>query len=108
MTYIHSDHRTFSVINLVLAGMIFTAFIGVFWLVALYNNVVNLNHNVAAAKAKLDSVGAETTALNGEVAAALGVAGSNALADTNGLVQDNHPQYFSNHQSPEWPIASQQ
>jgi hypothetical protein len=94
MTYIHSDIRNKSILNLVLTGLIFTALGGVFWLVALYNNVVNLNHNIAAAKSQLDSIGAQTTALNSQVTAALGNVTSGAVATADGLVQDNRPQYF--------------
>jgi hypothetical protein len=94
MTYIHPNYHNKSILNLVLAGLIFTSLIGVFWLVALYNNVVNLNHTITAAKSELDSIGAQNTALNNQVVTALGnsVSGNSAAAD--GLVQDNHPQYF--------------
>jgi hypothetical protein len=116
MTYIHPDHRQLQILNLVIAGLIFTSLVGVFSLVALYNNIVNLNHNIAAAKSELDTVGANNTALNHQVTAAMGNLISDNLAMADGLVQDNHPQYFqlstnqqpvSRNQSTEWPIASQ-
>jgi hypothetical protein len=102
MTYIHPDNHK-SILNRVLAGLIFTSLVGVIWLVALYNNVVNVNHTIAAEKAQLDTIGANNTALNNQVTVALGTIQSADLAAQNGLVQDNHPQYFS----PSWPIASQ-
>jgi len=102
MTYIHPDHHK-SILNLVLAGLVFSSLVGIVWTVALYNNVVNLNHAIAAEKAQLDSIGANNTAINNRVVAALGNIQSADLAAQNGLVQDNHPQYFS----PSWPIASQ-
>lgn len=112
MTYIHSNHRTFDTLNLVLAGLIFTALVGVFWLVALYNNVVNVSHNISLAKAKLDTVGAENTTLNSQVAAALSSAATGNLANSDGLIEDNNPQYFqqpiATNPSPAWPLASQQ
>ncbi|HVO28935.1 MAG TPA: hypothetical protein VMT81_03065 [Candidatus Paceibacterota bacterium] len=103
MTYIHPDHRS-HLMNWILAGLILTSLVGVFWLVALYNNIVDLNHNIAAAKTELDSVGAQATALNNQVVAAMGDVASGDLAAQDGLVQDNHPQYFNQ----SWPIASQQ
>ena len=105
MTYIHPDHNGKSILNIVLAVLIFTSILSVFWLVALYNNIVNLNHNITTARAELDSVGAKTAALNNQVAAALGNVQSGDIAAQNGLVQDNHPTYFPLNQS--WPIASQ-
>ena len=102
MTYIHTDHSK-NILNRVLAGLVFTSLVGVVWLVMLYNNVVNLDHTITAAKTQLDSIGAQTTVLNNQVVAALGSIQSNDLATQNGLVQDNHPQYFSQ----SWPIASQ-
>lgn len=110
MTYLHPDHRQKSILNFVLAGLICTSLLGVFWLVALYNNVVNLNHNIETAKSELDSIGAQTTTLNSKVIALLGGVTSGNLATGNGLVRDDHPQYYqqSSHQYPAWPIASQQ
>lgn len=103
MTYIQPNHQK-NILNLVIGGLIFLLLGGVFSLVALYNNVVNLDHNIAAAKAAADSIGAQTSALNNQVIAALGNIQSSDLASADGLVQDNHPQYFST----SWPIASQQ
>ena len=91
MTYIHSEHRTISIFNLAIAGLIFTSFVGVFWLIALYNNIVDLNHSITASKAQLDSVGAQNTALNSQIASSLGSVNSDNIASADGLVQDNHP-----------------
>jgi len=95
MTYIHPDQKNNSILNFVIGGLIFTTLVGVFWLVALYNNVVNLNHNIQTAKAQLDSIGAKNTTLNNQVVAALGNVESGDLASQDGLVQDSHPQYFA-------------
>ena len=102
MTYIQSDHHRSSILNFVLAGLIFTSLVGVFWLIALYNNVVNVSHNITTAKAQLDSIGAQNTVLNSQVVVALGNVTSGDLATADGLVQDNNPQYFQT-----WPLASQ-
>ena len=106
MTYIHPDRPVKSILNRIIAGLIFTSLIGVIWLVALYNNVVNLNQNIATAKTELNSIGASNTTLQNQVVAALGNIESGNLAAQYDLVQDNHPQYLPTNQS--WPIASQQ
>jgi len=105
MTYIQPDSHQKNILNVIIAGLIFTSLVGVFLLVGLYNNVVNLNHTITATKAQLDSIGAANTVLNGQVVAALGNVTSGDLATADGLVQDNHPTYFPNSQT--WPLASQ-
>jgi len=104
MTYIQPDHYKKNILNLVLAGLIFTSLVGVFWLIALYNSIVNLDHTIAAAKTELDAIGVQNTTLNQQVATALGNISSGDLAAANGLIQDNHPTYIKQ----SWPIASQQ
>ena len=110
MTYIHPDYHSKSILNMVLAGLVCISLLGVFWLVALYNNIVNLNHNIAAMKADLDSVGAANTTLNSQITAALNTVTQGNLAAVDGLVQDNHPTYLPVNQPSQretWPIASQ-
>ena len=76
---------------LIIAGLVG----GTFWLIALYNQTVNLNHEIAAAKAELDSVGAENTALNNQIVTMLGSTGPlNAVATQGGLVIAK-PQYVT-------------
>lgn len=104
MTYIQSEHSEKNILNFVIVGLICTALVGVFFLVGLYNNVVNLNHDITTAKAQLDVTGGQNTTLNSQVATALGNVSSGGLATADGLVQDNNPTYFNQ----SWPIASQQ
>ena len=69
---------------------------GTFWLIALYNQSVNLNHEISAAKAALDTVGAENTAINNKIVTMLGDADQlSAVATTDGLVVDTRPQYVT-------------
>ena len=67
---------------------------GTFWLVILYNRVVNLNHAIVADKAQLDVVGAENTVLSNKALAALGSDQLASVAAGDGLVSENNPQYF--------------
>jgi hypothetical protein len=112
MTYIQPNNHQKSTLNFVIAGLILTSLVGVFWLVALYNNIVNLDHTITTEKAAVDSIGAQNTTLNGQVAVALGNVASGDLATADGLVAENHPQYFqqsvTSNQITEWPLASQQ
>jgi cell division protein FtsB len=76
---------------LVVAGLT----VGTFWLIALYNQTVNLNHEIAAAKAELDSIGTENTALNNQIVTTLGNTSQlTAIATSDGLVAVK-PQYVT-------------
>lgn len=99
MTYIHPNNRM-TALNLVLAGLVFGLLVGIFSLIALYNNSVDLTHSIAAAKSELDAIGVKGTALHQEVMQSLAAA-------PNGLVEETHPHYFSLNQNQSWPIASQ-
>ena len=69
---------------------------GTFWLIALYNQTVNLNHEISAAKAALDTVGAENTAINNKIVTMLGDADQlSAVATSDGIVVDTRPQYVT-------------
>ena len=104
MTYIHPNHHK-SLLTIIIAGLALASVVGIFSLIALYNNIVDFNHSIASTKAELDSVGAKSTALNNEVIGALHNIQSSKLASADGLIENSHPQYFSINQS--WPIASQ-
>lgn len=75
---------------LIVAGLIG----GTFWLIMLYNQTVNLSHEITAAKSELDSVGAENTALNNKIITMLGNTDPTAIATQGGLVMAK-PQYVS-------------
>ena len=91
--------------NIAIAILVVLVLAGTFWVVVGYNKTVDLNHDIVLAKAQLDTIGAQNTALNNDVIAMLGGEQVGALAAADNLVQDNKPQYFSINQ--QWPIASQ-
>ena len=103
MTFIQPN-KTSSLVNglLVILGIALVA--GVGGMVVLYNATVNLDHNITAAKAELDAIGAQNTALNNKVIAALSGNNLTAVAAADGLVAEAKPQYFPVNQS--WLIAS--
>ncbi len=110
MTYLQpSPHRS-HILNFVIVALAAASLVGIFALVGLYNNIVDLNHNLAAAKSQLDAIGAKSTTLNQQVIADLGNVSTGNLAAQDGLIQDNQPAYFPlDHYFPttQWPLASQ-
>ena len=105
MTFIQPT-KHINILNAVIALLVVALLGGTFWLVIAYNKTVDLSHDIVSLKAKLDTVGAQNTALNNQVLATLGGADFTSLAASDGFVQDKNPQYFTIDQ--QWPIASQQ
>jgi hypothetical protein len=105
MTFIQPTKHA-NLLNVVIAMLVIALLGGTFWLVIAYNKTVDLSHDIISIKTRLDSVGAQNTALNNQVLATLGGADFTSLAAADGLVQDKNPQYFTIDK--QWPIASQQ
>jgi len=103
MTFIQPNkNRSFW--NGILVVFAIAVVFGTVGMVALYNMTVNLSHNIADAKAKMDAVGAQSTDLNNKIMDTLGGIGIARLVAENGLVIESKPQYFQINQK--WPIAS--
>ncbi len=94
MTFIQPNkNSTFSRIflTLIVLGLVG----GTFWLITSYNRIVSFNHALAVAKADLDSIGAQNTALNNQIVVTLGNADQlSAIATSDGLVIAK-PQYVT-------------
>jgi len=103
MTFIQPN-KPKSLINIILVFTALATFAGTFWLVVAYNQTVNLSHNIAAVKAELDSIGAQNTAISNQLVATLSVDQAATLATSDGLVQENKPQYATT--NTQWPIVS--
>ncbi|HUC31504.1 MAG TPA: hypothetical protein VMR99_02325 [Candidatus Paceibacterota bacterium] len=104
MTFIQPT-KHINILNAVIALLVIALLGGTVWLVIAYNKTVDLSQDIISAKAQLDSVGAQDTALNNQALATLGGADFTSLAAADGLVEDKNPQYFTIDQ--QWPIASQ-
>jgi cell division protein FtsB len=104
MTFIQPNKNN-SIVNGILVVLSVGVLGGIFLLVGLYNNTVNISHTISAAKAELDAISAENTSMNNTVIAALGNSQIAAFAGANNLVQDKNPQYLP--VDPKWLLASQ-
>ncbi|HVN26686.1 MAG TPA: hypothetical protein VMT99_03485 [Candidatus Paceibacterota bacterium] len=103
MTFIQPN-KPKSLINGILVLLTVAVLVGTFWLVVAYNQTVNMTHNIAAMKAKLDDIGAENTASSNALIATLSASQAAAIASQDGLVQENNPQYRT--VTTQWPIVS--
>jgi hypothetical protein len=74
-------------------------------MVALYNASVNLNHNIAIVKSKLEAIGAESISTNNKIITMLSGDELAKVAAERGLVAESKPRYL--HVDKKWPIASQ-
>ena len=104
MTFIQPNKNN-SILNVALVILGIMVLGGIFVLVGFYNDTVNFSHNISAIKTELDAVNAENTILNNTVIADLGGNQITAFAQTNNLVEDKNPQYFS--VNSKWLLASQ-
>ncbi len=103
MTFIQPN-KPKSFLNIILVALVVTLLAGTFWLVVVYNQTVNTSHNIATAKAELDTIGSQNTAISNQIVATLSTNQASAIAAQDGLVQDQSPQYVAiNNQ---WPIVS--
>ncbi|SRR5258708_7105277 len=105
MTFIKPNKNStfFSGIIAILAVALITSTVG---MVALYNATVNVSHNIATAKAELDTIGTQSTNMNNRIVATLSGADLSKLAAQGGLVMESKPQYFPVNGNQKWPIAS--
>jgi cell division protein FtsB len=95
MTFIQPNKNS-SLFRFLLILMVIGLVGGTFWLIMLYNRTVAMEHEIAAAKAELDTIGAQNTALNNQIITTLGNTNElTALATSDGLVMDAKPQYVS-------------
>ena len=93
MTFIQPK-KHIALLNIAIALLVVGILGGTFWLVVAYNKTVDLSHDIVSAKAKLDGIGAQSTALNNNIISTLGNANAQALAAQDNLIPDKNPQYF--------------
>lgn len=104
MTFIQPK-QYFNIQNAVIALLAVLVLGATGMIIVEYNKTVDLNQNILAAKADLQSVGTANTQLTNSVFATLGIEQAPQIAAADGLIAENKPQYFSINQ--QWPIASQ-
>ena len=83
----------------ILAALLFLVAAGSFSVIVLYNNLVNLEHGAAAAKAQTGSIEAQKTDIQSKMFALLDASKSEALSSGE-LVQEKSPEYFQVYQEP--------
>ncbi|HUZ92403.1 MAG TPA: hypothetical protein VNG29_00185 [Candidatus Paceibacterota bacterium] len=91
--------------NKILALLVILFVAGVFWLVALYNASVNLDHGIADMKTELQSVQAQNAALQQRMFGVTSSDNLQHLAARDNLIEDNNPEYFEIHS--QWSYASE-
>jgi hypothetical protein len=92
-------------LNVLIVLLVIMVFTGTFLLIVTYNKTVDMAHDISAAKAELDSIGAKSTTMNNNLIATLGGNQVQSIASTNNLVEEKKPQYVTIDKK--WPLASQ-
>lgn len=88
---------------MILVGLGISIVLGSFWLVVIYNNIVDLRHDISSAKADFDALQAQNSELRSRVFALLDV--SDLKESSLGLVQDKNPEYLEINSK--WSFASE-
>src|SRR5271154_788128 len=94
MTFIHNAKQKSFLTRLIVLLMV-ALFTGTVGLIFLYNKTVDLDHEISQTKTQLEAVGASSTQLNAQVVAIIGSGALTSVANEDGLVIDNQPQYYS-------------
>lgn len=82
--------------------LVFALIISVFWLIVVYNRVVNFEHGISAVKSELKSVQAENVELKEKI---FGLFDEKNVSRLDvGLVKDKNPEYLE--VAPRWSFAS--
>jgi cell division protein FtsB len=82
-------------LNVIIAILITALFSGSFWLVTLYNRLVNLNHNILELTVELNKLQAANAEVKKEIFAILDSQNLERLAGEKRLVKDLSPEYLT-------------
>ena len=104
MTFIKNRREGFSLNKFSIIGVI-PLVLGVIWLIILYNQIVNLDHEVSAMKNEVKKVEASTAELKEQVFAFFDTSDLESLKSERGLVEERKPEYFD--LNAQWAIATQ-
>ncbi|MBI3589265.1 MAG: hypothetical protein HY093_02530 [Candidatus Liptonbacteria bacterium] len=104
MTFIKPEKLSF-VIKLLISSIV-PLVSGVFYLIFMYNQVVNLDQDITKLKREIEVNQAATADLNQKVFAFFESENVDQIIATLGLVQEKNPDYFESAQK--WAFALQQ
>ncbi len=104
MTFIQpkKESSSFTRLNLLL---LIPILFGLVSLVILYNQVVSANHEIGAAREKLELAEIENAELKGKLFGLFSGDNANELAVRGGLVSEKNPEYFNPQK--QWAFVSQ-
>ncbi len=104
MTFIKNRKEGFSLNKFLIIGVI-PLVLGVVWLIILYNQIVNLNHEVSVMRSDIKNIEASTAELKEKTFAFFNTSALESLKSDRGLVEERKPEYFD--LNAQWVIASQ-
>lgn len=94
MTIIH-PHKTLPFVHIflmILAGVLVILSV---WLVVLYNQSVNLDHNISSLKTQIKNTETETAELKDRIFTLLDTQTLSRIAETEGLIKEDNPKYLN-------------
>src|SRR5437870_13429674 len=92
MTFIHPKKES-NILNKILFVLIIGLVLCAFWMVILYNNLVNFNHGLSNLKKEFGSVQTQNAELKDKIFSLINSARQNNLNGSE-LIQDKNPSYL--------------
>lgn len=97
-----NKEKTLSVKIIALLGV--TLLFGVIFLIALYNQTVNLEHEIKAARDEVQNIQAENAEYKDKIFNLLSAKNIESIAAERQLVKEKEPEYIQAHR---WAVVSQ-
>src|SRR3989344_2535022 len=101
MTYIQPNRK--SLLNKTIFALVGVVVATAFWLVILYNNIVDLEHGISSVREEIKSLQVESVDLNEKLFAIFDSSNFSKVLGAN-LIQDKNPEYME--VSSKWHFAS--
>jgi len=101
MTFVRSEKQNISNILLIIFGALLV--FGFIYLIAVYNQMVNLRHGISDMRAETQKLGVQSAELKDQLFKIFDPSKVEALAKDRGLVKENKPSYLETNQ---WALAS--
>lgn len=93
MTFIHTKRSTFPFAFIAFCAAL-PVLMAVIWLIVIYNNVVDLRHQMTSMNTELKDIQTKTAELKEKELALLGEQTLSALATRRSLVAESNPRYL--------------
>lgn len=105
MTFFKPNQENTSFLSRLTILLALPAILGVFWLVILHNQLVDVKHNLTQVNLEIQETQAQSAEIKDQIFSLLGNESLFNVKNTRGLIQEKNPDYFQTLEL--WTFASQ-